>query len=300
VVVCIYLPVVCALALAALSRPVARRLPPALAARALTAGLTVITLSTVWAAGLLCVVRLCQVPTIARDSHLAGAVIAAGDPIPQTVSEIAGLILMVIVAISISVTLCRQRATRHLQALASACEAAGDLVVLPVAEPVAVALPGREGKVVVSAGLLRSLDATGRAVLLAHERSHLAHRHDRYTAIAALAAAVNPLLRGVRRDITFALERWADEDAACSIGDRKTVATTLSIAALHAHATPASGLGLAFHREGVVERVWALHTHRPQLRTELLVAGAMPAAVCALAISDSTAAVVRLLATAHG
>lgn len=299
-VLSIYLPVICAMALAALSRPVARRLPPAVAARALTAGLAVITLSTIWAAGLLCLVRLLQVPTIARDSHLAGAIIAAHDPIPQMVSEVAALALVVIAVISITVTLRRQRATRRLRALAGACESAGDLVVLPISDPVAVALPGRKGRVVISAGLLRSLDATGRAVLLAHERSHLAHRHDRYSALAALAAAVNPLLRGVRRDVTFALERWADEDAARSVGDRKTVATTLSIAALRAHVAPTGGPGLAFHRDGVVERVRALHAHHPRLRAELLIAGALPAAVCALAIGDSTAAVVRLLATAHG
>jgi len=46
-------------------------------------------------------------------------------------------------------------------------------------------------------------------VLLAHERSHLRHRHDRYTTLARVAATLNPLLRPTVGAVEFLLERWA-------------------------------------------------------------------------------------------
>jgi len=129
------------------------------------------------------------------------------------------------------------------------------LVVLPTDRPTAYAVPGRPGHIVVSAGMLRVLDAGERRVLLAHERSHLRRGHHRYLWVAGISAAVFPVLRPLRTRVRFAVERWADEDAASEVGDRRLVARTIFRASL-AESGPAPALGLA--GLGVRARVEAL------------------------------------------
>ena len=51
-----------------------------------------------------------------------------------------------------------------------------------------------------------------------------------------LAAAINPTLRPTARALRHTVERWADEDAADAVADRRTVARALARAALAAHA----------------------------------------------------------------
>ncbi len=75
-----------------------------------------------------------------------------------------------------------------------------------------------------------------------------------------LAAALNPALIGMVRDTRFALERWADEDAASRTG-RPVLATALAKAALGVlgGANVAAGAPtLLFHGHGVTDRVAAL------------------------------------------
>ena len=84
--------------------------------------------------------------------------------------------------------------------------------------PTAFVLPGRPGRIVVSAGMLRALDVEERRVLLAHERSHLDRHHHRFIRLTDLAASALPLLRPVQRHVRFTVERWADEDAAAAVG----------------------------------------------------------------------------------
>ena len=128
-----------------------------------------------------------------------------------------------------------------------------ELAVIVSEQPVAYALPGRPGQVVVSTGMLRSLDPHERRVLLAHERSHLRRGHHRYIRLTELAAAAMPLLRPLNSRLRFAVERWADEDAADETGDRALVACAIARAALASHSSPR--LGLAIADAGVVERV---------------------------------------------
>ena len=111
----------------------------------------------------------------------------------------------------------------------------------------AFTLPGRGGQVVLSTGLIDMLDEAEQQVVLAHERAHAHHRHDRYLLTAQLAAAVMPLLRPLAGRLQFSLERWADETAVARCGDRGFVARTLGKVALR-RITPA---GAAFER-GIV------------------------------------------------
>ncbi len=125
----------------------------------------------------------------------------------------------------------------------------------------AYALPGPGGRVVVSSGLAAVLDRRALEVVLAHEREHVRHHHDRYLLVANLAAAWMPLLEPLRRRLRFALERWADEAAVLAVGgDRREVATTLARVAL-GPATPHRGVA-GFGGLGVSARVDALISPR--------------------------------------
>jgi hypothetical protein len=108
----------------------------------------------------------------------------------------------------------------------------GGVVVLPGAEPVAFAIPGRGGRIAVSSGMLAALSAGERAALLHHERAHLRLRHPGYAGAVVLAAALNPFVRPLAAAARFAMERWADEAAASRVGDRRVVATAVAKAAL--------------------------------------------------------------------
>jgi Zn-dependent protease with chaperone function len=128
-----------------------------------------------------------------------------------------------------------------------------ELAIIASDESIAYALPGRPGQVVVSTGMLRSLDLQERRVLIAHERSHLRRRHHRYIRLTELAVAAMPVLAALNGRLRFAIERWADEDAADEIGDRATVACAIARAALASQSVPQPGLAIA--DAGVVERV---------------------------------------------
>ncbi|CAN5754244.1 hypothetical protein BH20ACT4_BH20ACT4_06730 [soil metagenome] len=65
-----------------------------------------------------------------------------------------------------------------------------------------------------------------------YERAHVTHHHHRHLATAEVAAAIMPLVRPLLTRLRFATERWADETAACEIGDRRLVARAIARAAL--------------------------------------------------------------------
>ncbi|WP_259471646.1 M48 family metalloprotease [Streptomyces shenzhenensis] len=111
----------------------------------------------------------------------------------------------------------------------------GDLCVIDSPRPDAYALPGRVNRIVVTAGMLRSLRAAEREVLFAHERAHNAERHHYFLAVAEIAANCHPALRRVRDAIRLAAELAADEAAARAVGDRKLAAVAVARAALASH-----------------------------------------------------------------
>jgi len=131
------------------------------------------------------------------------------------------------------------------------------LAILETDEPIAYAAPGKPGCVVVSRGLLRSLNSDERRVLFAHERAHLAQNHHRYLLVGALALAVVPVLGRLVGQLQLATERCADEVAvAATGGDREAVAVTIGRAAL---ATAAFGGTVgAFGGGSIPARVEAL------------------------------------------
>lgn len=128
-------------------------------------------------------------------------------------------------------------------------ERRGFVHIVPADAPVAFSQTGKHGGVVVTTGMLGVLVPQERAALLAHERAHLRHRHDRFLVIGSLVDGV-PLFRSAVPALRHALERWADEEAATSVGDRATVASAVARAALARHDLGSDGAPLVLSITG--------------------------------------------------
>jgi len=155
--------------------------------------------------------------------------------------------------------------------------------VVDVDGPVAFAVPGRPGGIVIGRQLLGELRADERAAVLAHERAHLEHGHHRFVLVAETCASAFPFLAPLARQVRFNTERWADETAAVAVGSRDVVARAIVRSALIGTPLNTPSFGLAMADLGAMARVEALV--RPSIRsswqipaaaiaTALLVAGA--------------------------
>ncbi len=286
--------------LARLDTIAARALVPAAAARVLTgvavlgalAGVSALVALAIGGLGRINEFAALTRPDLARPDP---TVLHAVDPVPRTVGALAAVALLIGLVRVTAVAVRRVRGHRSLAALRRA-PAAGDLVVLDCGDPQAFTVPGRPGRIVVSAGMLGALDADGRRTVLAHERAHLRHHHARYLLAVQLAAALNPLVIRVRDHVEFLLERWADEHAAVEVGDRDVAARALARAALAAHpqpSGPAAALGLL--RLRVLTRVRALHAAAPTSRWTASWPAAALTALTLLVAGDTAAALSRCL-----
>ena len=250
-----------------------RRLRPRPATWVLTSLSLMVTLAMVWAVGLFALALAVQHPWLATHAkwcHHLG-IHHRHVPVPLGVAAWGVLVLM---GGSVLRQLKEHRRDR------ARVEDARELQVVPQATPTAFVLPGRPGRIVVSAGMLRALDVEERRVLLAHERAHLDRHHHRFIGLTDLAASALPLLRPVQRHVRFAVERWADEDAALAVGDRRLVARALSRAAVAS--APSSSAAVAFGHLGVIARVEALlHPEESPvwLRSCAVVAGVLAVAI---------------------
>ncbi|WP_441249772.1 M56 family metallopeptidase [Kitasatospora sp. McL0602] len=244
-----------------LAAPLALRLAETLAPRtaALVLAGTAATLgvATAVSLALLTLTGLLRLPFVAALGHLHW--LPAGSPYAAAAAALALLTAAALTA----------RAAHHqLTDLRRADAAAGPggraLTVLEDERADAFALPGlpwHPGRVVVTTGMLRALDGPERAALLAHERAHLAARHHLFLAVAEYAAVLHPALRGLRTPLGYHLERWADETAARTTGDRATTARAVGRAALAAARAPRPDrprLAPAVHTGPVPRRVAAL------------------------------------------
>jgi len=238
---------------------VAGRLHPRTATRLLTA--TAVVVAGSWVAAL----------TVLAAGPVGGLLVAVDlerwprslgmrSPIPDSIE---GLALAALALTAISVTLATRRearATRQRRELRSG-SADTELMVVDSPTPMAFALPGRPVRIVVSTTMLRSLDASDRRVLLAHERAHLRLHHHLYQAAVDLGAAVSPVLIPLRARVRFSMERWADEESADELGARRPIARALVRAGRATAAQPTPSL--AFGATGVPARVEALLANQP-------------------------------------
>ncbi|CAB4612103.1 MAG: M48 family metalloprotease [Actinobacteria bacterium] len=155
-------------------------------------------------------------------------------------------------------------------------------------DPIAFAVPGRRGGVVISDSLLSLLRRDEQRVVVAHENAHLRHRHHLYIHLVGACAAGLPFLQPFSNRVNYLTERWADEVAAERIGSREFVADTIARVALLPSSQVRSA-PLSIGGGNVVNRFEALVSPLPAPTTGLTV----------FACSVVTAAVLGLTLQLH-
>ncbi|GID15822.1 M56 family metallopeptidase [Actinocatenispora rupis] len=256
------------LAYAAAAPAAGRRLAPAAATRLLAAGAVVAAGCGGFVLAVLAAVWIGQIGEVAELGHWSPVALHADSPVPAVVGAVAGALLLPLAVLGLRLAASRCRALVRVHRDCRRLAGPGQVAVVDSAVPDAFTTPGLVGRIVVTTGLLSALDPDQQRALIAHERSHVVHRHTWWRLAADLAAAVNPLLRPTAATVAQATERWADEDAAATVGDRRLVARAVATAALAGRRrgpVPAATGGL------VPQRVRALLAPPPRSRPLLAV-----------------------------
>lgn len=218
---------------------------------------------------------------------LAAIQVAYGAPEPAALIPLGGL--LVAGGVTLRIVWCaageirrvRRERREHLDALTLLGRAEGGVVVLSSDIPVAYCVPGRHERVVVSSGAIEQLEPSELAAVLAHERAHLAERHD------LLVLAVRILTRAFGRVALFhraeasmsrLVEMRADDVAAERSGRLEVAAALVSVAA---GASPL--ISLAAGGPTTVARVQRLLGDEAPLGGGAVVAGGLSAAVLLVA-----------------
>lgn len=270
------LPVTVSLLAAGLGGLSQRYFRPAIAAWSLTVS-TVLAAAAALSAALMTIVSFVHVAPVSGD-FLSWCLGIEHDPARVPWVE-AGLASTFLAIASVRLRRCRAR-YRSL----SPDDAGDDVELIDGEQPLAYTLPGRCGRIVVSSGMLRALSDDEQRVLFSHERSHLHRRHDLFLYAVDLGVAIVPPLAPMSRFVRFATERWADEDAARTVGDRRLVARAVARAAIAQNSVVQPGLALA--GLGVRSRVEQLledPTEPSKLRGALLLTAGLTATVAASA-----------------
>ncbi|WJV45650.1 M56 family metallopeptidase [Streptomyces flavofungini] len=264
----IFLPLVLPLTAWPVARLAEQHLHPRLATRLLTGVAVVMATCSTVSLGLLMVVGTAQLPGNPLPDGWSDPEVREAVPYEEVVGKIAIPVLLV-VATGCGRTMRRHRLVRRRARLALRGVRDTTVVVLDDAEPYAYALPGGRApdRIVVTTGLLSCLQAPQRRALFAHERAHLAAGHHRHLLAVQLAARANPFLRPLRTAVAYTTERWADEEAAQTVGDRRTVAIAIGKAALVSKGAPAPTLAGLTGAGPVPRRVAALLGPAPLARS---------------------------------
>lgn len=316
----VYLPFAVSTVLALCGPRLARRLPPRAATWALICAAVVAVGGWAGALALLAFTGFGKIPLVAFFGSWSTSVLSAGDPLPQSV---AGGCALVLAVMTVALARASWRRGRELVQAYQECHrlpGEEELTVVDDARLEAFALPGLPtppewsrlrplagagGRIVVSTGMLRSLEAGESDALLAHERSHLRHHHHFFLTTLQIAAAACPLLRPLAREGAFAVERWADEDAARAVGDRTVVARAIARAALAKKADRREATRLLAATGGPVPlRVKALLAPAPPRSRGALVVFAALLALCCASLAEAAHDTEKLFehamhATAH-
>jgi hypothetical protein len=255
---------------------IARRVHPALAIRMLVPASIAIAAASTFALAVAAFTLIGQVPEIAELGPWSPTALRADTPIPATAAT-AGVALLAYLAISVLVLVSRRSvALVSVHRVCGRLGAPGTLIVVESDHPDAFTTPEATGRIIITRGMLNALTPAERDAMLAHEASHLRHRHTWWLLAADLAAAINPTLRPTARALRHTVERWADEDAADAVADRRTVAYAVANAALatDAHRNRPTSVTEATGGD-VPARVAALLTPRPRRTRATLAAAAV-------------------------
>ncbi|WP_165989433.1 M56 family metallopeptidase [Streptomyces sp. YIM 98790] len=200
-------------------------------------GVVMASCSTV-CVGLVMVVGTAQLPGNPLPDGWSDPEVAEAVPFEEVAAK-AAIPALAAVLLGCGRSLWRHLWTRRRVARALAGVGSARVAVVPDEAAYAYALPGGgRGRIVASTGLLGSLSAGERRALFAHERAHLAGRHHRLLLAVTLAARAHPFLRPLRTAVLYTAERWADEEAAREVGDRRLVARAIGRAALVSRGGP--------------------------------------------------------------
>ncbi|MEV6542543.1 M56 family metallopeptidase [Streptomyces sp. NPDC051665] len=263
----VFLPLVLPLTAWPIARLATQHLHPRTATGLLSAMAAVMALCSTLCLGLLMVVSTAQLPGNPLPDGWSDPEVRESVPHDEIVGKAAIPVLLAVV-MGCGRTLwrhCRVRRQAHV-ALAGLRDTS--VAILPDDEPYAYALPGGpRDRIVVTTAMLACLNAQERRALFAHERAHLTARHHRHLLIAQLAARANPFLLPLRTAVSYVTERWADEEAARSVGSRRAVARAIGKAALVSRGTPAPTLAALAAPGPLPRRVAALLAPPPPART---------------------------------
>lgn len=306
----VLLPLVLPLTSWPVARLAERRLHPRATTRLLVGvGVVLAACSTV-CLGLLVVVGTAQLPGNPLPDAWSDREVRAAVPYDEMLGK-ASIPALVLLLGKCGSTLVRHR--RVQRRVRRALEGLRDsrVAVLPDSAPYAFTLPGsrrRRSRIVVSTAMLDALEPSERRALFAHERAHLTARHTRMLLLSELAADAHPFLRPLRTAVAFGVERWADEEAAREVGDRRLTARAVGKAALLANGSPARTVPAVAGAGQVPRRVQALLDPAPSTRLWLptttapgLVAGlaawlaAAGAATSALSAANAAVALAAIL-----
>lgn len=303
----VYVPLLVSVLLAGVVPLIARLPSPPAAARAVTAAACVAAAGSTWGLGLLAVTLLTHTPVAEANSRRLH--VRDTNPVLPAVAVLSVVLLTLTLRRAIVTARAHAGTQRSLRRLCALC-AGGELAIVPHPSPVAVAVPGRPGRILISTAMLSLLPAAEQGVLFAHERAHLHYHHHRLLWAVHLAASLNPFLGSARARVAFLLERWADEEAAGAVASRPLAALALARAALVTNTGPrrraAFSLGgvLAFDGLEVTRRVLALQDAAPRPATgrhhALVTLLAVTVLVSGAAAADATLAAGRLLVPALG
>ncbi len=280
------LPFAVAALLAVFVRRLAGALPPAHAVPLVSAISVVTALTTGFVTAVAAFTFVAQNPRLAGLGDWSAHTLRQIDPMSPVLGTIAATAVIGCTAAAAFVVV------RYVGAMVSVlrtCRRLGPdahgLVVVDDVRPDAFALPGTTGRVVISTAMLRALPSAERRALLAHEQSHLRHRHHFYLVVTEVSAAANPLLRPAVDAVRLGIERWADEDAAEETGDRWLVALALARASRAATGAP-SGDRYALRMNGATFGARARALLEPPPRPRRVLAAAL-AGVAVLTAASS-------------
>ncbi|MFJ8160154.1 M56 family metallopeptidase [Streptomyces sp. NPDC096136] len=258
----VFLPLVLPFTAWPIARLAEQHLHPRTATLLLTAIAAVLACCSTLCLGLVMVVGTAQLPGNPLPDGWSDPEVRDALRYDEVAGRLAIPVLLTVLA-SCAGTAWRHRRVHRDAGAALGTARPGPVVVLRDDAPYAYALPGRPGRVVASTGMLSALTSRERRALFAHERAHLAGRHDRVLLTVRLAARAHPFLRPLRTAVTYTAERWADEEAAAHVGSRKTVARAIGKAALVSRGTPTPGLTRFAAAGPVPRRVAALLAPAP-------------------------------------
>lgn len=291
--IAVYLPILLPALAGFSARWMAARIEPRRATMLFTGGAVLLATANGFALFALAATVVGQWSVLATLGHWSAWVLHRDDPASRSVAMGAGVVVVLAVAAAISAVSRRVLTLNHAARTAKHLPNS-DPVVLDDPDPDAYALPGAPGRIVVTSGMFSALDAAEREVVLAHERAHLAGRHHIYVSFAQFAAATNPLLRPLASAVSFCVERWADEQAARAVGDRRAVALAIGKAALISRHRPgsAAALGVGFddvRSAGPVPRRVAALLARPPRRQWMPILIALGVLALAIVATAETA-----------